>query len=166
VSASIPLRRVEPKDSEALHRLWQLYRHDLSEYRDSVPDQDGVFPVDRLETALADADSEVLLVFEGGTPIGFVLVGGLLADTKSIREFFVVRGRRRRGVGYSAARQVLPRYPGRWRLAFQEENPGGASFWRRVVGELAEGPWSEERIPVPNKPTIPPDTWLTFTVAK
>jgi hypothetical protein len=60
--------------------------------------------------------------------------------------------------------EVLRRHPGRWEIAFQEENPGAARFWRGIATELAGDAYQEERRPVPGKPHIPPDVWLTFTV--
>jgi predicted acetyltransferase len=158
------VKQVGPEESGFLHRLWQLYCHDLSEFRDSLPDGDGLFPVHRLEAALGDGDFETLLIFDGRTPIGFVVVRGLLSGTRSIREFFIVRGLRRQRAGYNAALHILRQFPGPWRIAFQEGNPGAAKFWRHVVVDLTNNQWSEERIPVPDKPTVPPDTWLSFTV--
>jgi len=41
-----------------------------------------------------------------------------------MNEFFVVRAVRRTGIGRAAAVELLGRYPGRWEIPFQEENPG------------------------------------------
>ena len=43
---------VSPAEHATLERLWQLYRHDRSEFRDSHPDQDGLFAQRRLEPVL------------------------------------------------------------------------------------------------------------------
>lgn len=41
-----------------------------------------------------------------------------------------------------------------------------AHFWRRVAGELATelagGEWTEEHRPVPDRPDLPPDLWISF----
>jgi hypothetical protein len=39
----VMLEEVDPRASVALRNLWQLYRHDLSEYRNMVPEVDGKF---------------------------------------------------------------------------------------------------------------------------
>jgi predicted acetyltransferase len=75
-------------------------------------------------------------------------------------EFFVVRAARRGGVGHAAALEAIRRHPGRWEIAFQEENPKAARFWRRVATEVVGDAWTTEARPVPDKPHIPPDTWL------
>ena len=77
--------------------------------------------------------------------------------------FFIVRGARRRGVGTEAVRLVVARHPGRWRVAFQDGNPPAARFWSRVAVELAGDAWTLERLPVPGRPDLPPDTWIGWS---
>jgi predicted acetyltransferase len=91
---------------------------------------------------------------------GFALVSGLSGQQRVMGEFFVVRVARRQRVGHAAAVQVLRRLADRWGIAFQEDNPGAARFWRRVVTDVVGAVWEEERRPIPGKPDIAPDTWL------
>jgi predicted acetyltransferase len=161
---------LEPVTRELLplvERLWQLYRYDLSEFRDSHPDEDGLFKAGRLPTYLVEDDPghAALLVRHGGRPAGLVLLGGLQTPPATIGEFFVVRSVRRSGVGHHVATEVMRSRPGPWLLAFQEENPRAARFWRRLAPELAGDTWSERRVPVPDKPWLPPDVWLSLEVA-
>ena len=152
---AIRLRSIGAEDRLVLERLWQLYRHDLSEFRDSYPDDEGLFKAMPAEVSGYLVESDPGLA-------GFVLLKG--EDPRRIAEFFVVRSYRRRRVGHDAAIEVLRRHPGRWEIAFQEENPKAARFWRRIAGEVAgEGDNREERRPVPGKPHIPPDVWLIFS---
>ena len=147
-----------------LERLWQLYLHDLSEFRDSHPNEDGLFKTARLDAFLEpSADRRAYLVRRNGSPAGFVLVGGLEAGPHRIDEFFVVRSVRRAGVGRAAAAAALVRHPGRWAIGFQNENPTAARFWRRLASELGSDVGEELR-PVPGKPHIPHDVILSLTV--
>src|SRR5580692_10914313 len=123
------LKEVDPTRSTALRNLWQLYRHDLSEYRKMLPDADGTFPTRQLDADGDNADRTWWLVQRENLPIGFVLVVGLNNEGRSIGEFFIVRSLRRQGLGRQTAHDVLRRFPGRWQIAFQEENPGAARFW-------------------------------------
>lgn len=77
-------------------------------------------------------------------------------------EFFVVRAVRRQQVGHEAMLQLFGMHPGRWEIAFQEANTGSARFWRRVATAVAGDGWSEEPRPVPGKPEIAPDVWITL----
>ena len=145
-----------------LERLWQLYLHDLSEFRGSTPDEQGDFSRRRLTPYFDETDRRAYLVYLDARPVGFAMVTGLGQGTKGMGEFFVVRGVRRGGIGRWVALQLLSRHPGRWEIAFQEENPGAARFWRGVAPLVAGERWSEVRRPVPGKPEVPPDVWITL----
>jgi predicted acetyltransferase len=147
----------------ALERLWQLYRHDLSEFRGSMPNGDGLFKPGQLPTYLDDPDRCGYLIHSNSDLAGFALIQGLSGEVRVMGEFFVVRAVRRQGVGYAAASELLRLHPGRWEIAFQEANPGAAQFWRRLAAEAAVAGWREERRPVPDKPEIPPDNWLLLS---
>jgi predicted acetyltransferase len=81
-----------------------------------------------------------------------------------LNSFFVVRGARRAGIGLQAAREITTRHPGRWEVAFQDDNEVAVHFWRRVAAEIAAGKWTEERRAVPGQPGLPPDVWISFEV--
>jgi|tagenome__1003787_1003787.scaffolds.fasta_scaffold20615173_2 predicted acetyltransferase len=161
----VELVPVTPDLHDVVARLWQLYRHDLSEFRDSYPDADGLYRTGPLAAYLAgEDDRSALLVRHGESAVGFVLLRGLTERPAVLGEFFVSRAVRRRGVGHQVATEVMRSSPGRWVIAFQEENPRAARFWRRVATDLAGTTWTEQRIPVPDKPWLPPDVWLTLEV--
>lgn len=161
------LELVTPSLRPVVDALWQLYRHDLSEFRGMLPEDDGRFRAGPLPSYLDgpdDPDRCGYLVRHDDAPAGFVLLRGLESEPRVLGEFFVVRAARRQGVGYTAATEVMRRHPGRWEIAFQEENPRAARFWRRVATDLAAEPWTEERRPVPDKPHLPSDTWLFLRI--
>jgi predicted acetyltransferase len=159
------LELATPRDAPVLERLWQLYLHDLSEFRDSHPNEDGLFKREKLEPFLVeDPDRAAYLFRRDGRPVGFALVSGLRDETHWVDQFFVVRSARASGVGRAAAAEVLRRHPGRWRIGFQNENPKAARFWRRLAAEHGSDV-REERQPVPGKPHIPDDVILSLTVS-
>jgi hypothetical protein len=43
MSAGVELRPLSPETQPVAQQLWQLYRHDLSEFRDSLPDEHARF---------------------------------------------------------------------------------------------------------------------------
>jgi predicted acetyltransferase len=158
------LRRVTEEEQPVLERLWQLYLHDLSEFRDSHPNEDGLFKRDRLEPFLVEDPARAAYLFgRDGRPAGFALVSGLEQEPHWLDQFFVIRSMRGSGIAREAAVTVLRRHPGRWRIGFQNENPKAARFWRRLAADLGTEV-HEELQPVPGKPHIPDDVILSLTV--
>jgi predicted acetyltransferase len=158
------LRLATDADRALLERLWQLYSHDMSEVRGTLPSVDGLYKAGRLPSYFGDRDCCGYLASYGASPAGFAFVTGLSGGTKTIGDFFVVRAVRRRRVGYGLAREVLALHPGSWEIGFQAENGGAPEFWRRVAADAAVDGWREELRPVPGKPEIPHDHFVCFTV--
>lgn len=165
MTATLSLAPVTGITRPVVERLWQLYRHDLSEFRGSLPDMAGAFHTRPLDPFLEGDDDRRAHLFLQDGPVGFALVSRATSAPRLMSEFFVVRGARRQGVGRAAVDALFVLYPGRWQIPFQEENVAAAQFWRRVAAEVAVDGVDEERRPVPGKPHIPPDVWLTFAVA-
>jgi predicted acetyltransferase len=128
-----------------------------------MPDDEGLYQPGRLPTYFLDPDRCGYLIRTDSALAGFVFIHGLSGEPRVVGDFFVVRAARRKHVGHAAALQLLSLHPGRWEIAFQEENPGAARFWRRVGADVAGHACREERRPVPDKPWIPPDTWLLLS---
>jgi predicted acetyltransferase len=158
------LRPITEGDRPAIERLWQLYSHDMSEVRGTLPNEEGAFKAGRLPTYFGTPDAAAYLISYRGAPVGFAFVSGLSGETRSIGDFFVVRAARRQRVGYDVARDLLARHPGRWEIGFQGGNRGAPEFWRRVAADAAGDAWREELRPVPGKPHIPDDHFIVLTI--
>lgn len=158
------VRRAGDSDRAVLERLWLMFRHDMSEFATgALPDPDGSFRDERLRAGLTEPGWAAYLMLSGDRPVGFALVRGVDAETRVLNSFFVVRGARRAGVGWAAVHDVLAHHPGPWEIAFQDTNAKAVRFWRRLATDVAGDAWSEERRPVPGKPDVPPDVWISFT---
>lgn len=160
--SDVSVRLATVDDRPAVERLWLMFRHDMSEFSEVLPFPDGTFRKERLEAAFTEAGWAPYLLTSGDRPVGLALVRGLAEPTRVLNSFFVVRGARRAGIGLSAVQQVVACHPGRWEVAFQDANAAAVRFWRRVATEVAGEAWSEERRPVPGRPDLPPDVWISF----
>lgn len=148
-----------------MERLWQLYRHDLSEFRDTLPDEHGLFPRHEVSTFFDPGRADrtpYVIVTDDDRPAGFTLVYSRDNGATSIYAFFVARAGRRLGLGRRAALELIAAHPGPWEIAFQERNAGAAVFWRGIAAMVAGEQWREELRAVPGKPQIRPDNWLVF----
>lgn len=162
--SDLSVKEAGAADRRVLERLWLMFRHDMSEFRGLLPGPDGTFRSERLHAAFEDPGWAPYLLACGDRPVGLALVRGLETPVRVLNSFFVVRGARRSGIGLRAAREVTARHPGRWEVAFQDENVAAAGFWRRVATEIAGAAWTEDRRPVPGQPSLPPDVWISFDV--
>jgi len=157
-----------------VERLWQLYRHDLSEFRGthgpsgfrgSLPDADGTFHTRGLLPYFEnDADLAAYVFSSGSHPVGFAFVSRVTSPVRLMSEFFVVHGLRGHGIARAAVDELFALHPGEWEIPFQENNVAAARFWRSVAADVAGEHVREELRPVPGKPEIPPDVWITITV--
>jgi predicted acetyltransferase len=162
-SGPVQIEPVTATTRPVAESLLQLYVHDLSQFRLSRPDEAGRFNHDeRYAAFFADPDRCVYLFRDELGPIGFGLIRGLSEPRRLMAGFFVVRGVRRRGVGRDSALALLRRHRGAWEIPFQEENAGAARFWRQLADAAVGSRWTEERRPVPMKPDIPDDVWITL----
>ncbi|MCK9793338.1 GNAT family N-acetyltransferase [Isoptericola sp. 4D.3] len=172
------VRRASGADRDVLERLWLLFRHDMSTVSGELPRADGRFRDDRLLAALDDLRGDGAPARwrahlattgsadgQGGSPVAFALVRGLDAPVRVLSAFFVVRAARRGGVGRDVAAAVLGEVPGAWEIAYQDANAAAAAFWPRVATDVAGDAWAVDHRPVPGRPDLPPDAWLSLTVA-
>lgn len=164
-STVVDLLELTEERHEIAERFWQLFAHDLSEFRDSHPDEHGAFRRRHLEPYLIPDPDRVAYVVYGPTgPIGFAFVHGLTGAVRRFDQFFIVRSQRRARLGRAAAEATVRLHPGQWEVGFQNENPVAARFWRRLAADIGSDV-KEKLQPVPDKPHIPDDVILSFNVA-
>ncbi|HWG63146.1 MAG TPA: hypothetical protein VG253_15715, partial [Streptosporangiaceae bacterium] len=65
MTASATLSVVTPAQGTVVERLWQLYVHDLSEFRGSMPGSDGLYQRTRLHAHMNDPDRHGYLISAG-----------------------------------------------------------------------------------------------------
>jgi predicted acetyltransferase len=160
-----PRPRLQPlgaSDQILVENLWQCYQHDLSEFRGSLPGPDGRYKNSRIATYLSSPDRSAFLITVDEAPAGFVMIREHDDSSHVLGEFFVVRPLRRQGLGRTVATDIISSHRGRWEIAFQDANERAARFWTDLATRLVGTAWTVTPRPVPEKPHVPPDLWLTF----
>jgi len=176
MSSEFVVRPLTAETRPVVEHLWQLYRHDLSEFRGthgpsgfrgSLPEADGTFHARGLVPYFEDdADRAAYVFYSGPNPVGFAFVSRLTSPPRLMSEFFVVRGLRGHGIARAAVDELFALHPGAWEIPFQENNVAAARFWRRIATGVAGEDVREERRAVPGKPEVPPDVWITIGVGQ
>lgn len=126
-------------DDPRLDRLLQLYVHEWSALVPAPIDADARYRYAGLSAWMDCVDHVAYLMIGGdGLPNGFALIVRDAHGAWHVKEFFVVAGARRRGVGAHAARALFAAHPGAWTLTVRPENPTALTFWRRVAAWTTE----------------------------
>jgi len=154
VSVSVRDARSAPAD-----RLWiqSVYRDYLDDLNPSNPGT-GIFPAlgevghregDQIAHWFGDPNTFPFVIVKGSEPVGFARVLRAVAGGSSSRidyrmaEFFVMRTRRRLGIGRIAVQLILSRFAGRWEISEYLRNTAAVNFWRRVVASYTRGTYQE-----------------------
>jgi predicted acetyltransferase/ADP-ribose pyrophosphatase YjhB (NUDIX family) len=148
-----------PEALTTIRNLFQLYVHDLSPWIHADVDPSGRFAGCDLVSAYfgleerdacyawpRDWEGYPFLIRAEGRLAGFALVRRIAPGdppTHEIGEFFVVRSRRRSGVGLRAATLLFDRFPGDWVVRELKGNLPAQRFWRSVIGGYTRGDFSE-----------------------
>lgn len=147
LSVDVAPARVD--EAPILANLVQLYLYDFTELGGPPMGDDGRFDYGGLDDYWRQEGRFPFLIRVDGALAGFVLVAARRLfeegdDGHELTELFVTRRYRRRGVGRSAAAQVLRRFPGPWYVGMLATNAPAVQFWRKVIGELTNGRYEEE----------------------
>jgi len=146
-----------------LEQLWTMFRHEMSAFTGTLPDERGRFRQERLDAGLSQPGWSAHIFRSGSHPVGFAVLRGLDADEHIISSFFVAHGARRSRIGQVAVTELTAAHPGRWAVAYQERNDVAARFWRKVASEI-DPTCSFEQRDVPGRPELPADSWARFNV--
>lgn len=152
-----------PTDYPLLERLWLIFRHDLSHTTGALPNADGTYRSEWLESAFTDDDWAAWVMRADDHPVGFAIVRSLNSEPHVLNSFFIVAPARRHGCGRTLFESVVSTRPGRWAVAFQDANAGAARFWRQTVAAIDPN-WRHEHRAIPDKPEVPSDSWINFLV--
>lgn len=144
MNVSVDLAREEQKP--VVHQLLQLYLHDFSEFAGFDLNEHGFYSYRWLDFYWVEDERSPFLVTVDGKLAGFVFVRREDRPTgpcHHIAEFFIMRKYRRSGVGETVARAVFQRFPGSWTFHIDLRNGAAIPFWRKVVGRLTDGQFTE-----------------------
>ena len=138
VPVTVEIVPAPPEQKTTLANLFELYAHDFSEFMELEIGPDGRFGNEHLSLYWKDAGRFPFLIKAGGNLAGFALVceGSRISGAEDVRdmaEFFIIRGRRRLGIGMKAAHAIWKRFPGKWEIRVRDQNRGAKEFWDGAI---------------------------------
>lgn len=146
--AALRLARAAPADFPALQQLLELYQYELSDIWPQPLDEQGRYGYDLSRHRLGQR-WHAHMAWVDGQPAGFALVAPAAVTRRTgcwMEQFFVLKAHRRRGLGESLAHHVLAAHPGPWAVGQMPANTAAQAFWRRVIGSLTAGAFTERRL--------------------
>lgn len=164
----VDIRPVADNQWSIVYWLWQAFRNDMAHLIvGSFPHADGRYKHLPLDAHPGSPDHAGYLAWQlhpqtdEPAPVGFALVDGIASERRSISAFWTAPAVRRTGVGRTLALHALGAHAAPWAIAFQGQNPAAGHFWRTIACEAWGEGWTEEQRPVPNRPDVPPDHWIS-----
>lgn len=146
-----------------LEQLWTMFRHEMSAFTGTLPDERGRFRQERLDAGLAEPGWSAHVFHLGPHPVGLAVLRGLHEEEHIISSFFIAHGARRSRIGRAAVTELTAAHPGRWAVAYQDRNEVAAKFWRTVATEI-DPTCTFKHHAVPGQPELPADSWARFGV--
>jgi predicted acetyltransferase len=141
---NVAIERAADNDLLLFQRLMQLYLYDFSEFIPLYLDEQGLFEQTILDDYFRNPTKTPFLIKANAQIGGFVLVNSepLLAINSGgmrLKEFFVLRGFRKQGIGRRAAQAVFDVFPGRWELGVVALNIAAQAFWQSTIESYTAG---------------------------
>jgi predicted acetyltransferase len=147
--STVELVVVREDDKPVLANLLQFYCYEFSAVRQYEVTEHGLFVYRYLDHYFVEPDRNAYFVRCDDALAGFALSRMLDTGEREMSEFFVMRKHRRTGMGRSAAELLFAKHPGRWLVAFDDDNHDATSFWPSVVRAVAVGAVHEESVGPP-----------------
>ena len=152
---NLVISKIGPESGTLLRNLFEHYCHDMSEWFEIDTGADGRYDHDT--SSVWTDGHDVYLARVGESFAGFAVIGSgseCLDEigAHDVREFFIMRRFRRRGVGQSMTTFLWTQHPGVWVVRVLEANAPALLFWRNAISRYSHGSCREERRIVNGRP--------------
>lgn len=142
------VRVASPEARLPIHRMLELYQHDLSDIWDQDLDSHGEYGY-ALDDYWQSEGCHPFVAMAAGKYAGVALVNQAVrlgTEGYWMDQFFVLKKYRRRGLGELFAKSVFAALPGLWEVGQMPKNLAAQAFWRKVIGKYTDGRFKEEDV--------------------
>lgn len=144
----LEVRRASSGDRLPIHRMLELYQHDLSNIWDQDLDTHGEYGY-ALDRYWTKSECHPFVALVGGRYAGFALVDNATkigTDGHWMDQFFILKKYRRCGIGRAVATRVFEELPGQWEVGQMLNNHSARAFWRRVIANYTAESFKEHTL--------------------
>lgn len=140
-AGTVEVTRATKEGQLVLSNLYQLYIHDFTDFVELPLGNDGRFDYDPLPPYWTEPDRFPFIVWVDRRLAGFALVKkgsdfSGKAEVWDMADFFLVRGVRGKGVGYTVAKSIWQQFPGPWEVRVITTNLPAQQFWARAISHF------------------------------
>jgi predicted acetyltransferase len=129
---TVKLREARGPDLCCIENMMQFYNYELSRWYPIEFDSAGLFAIRSKTDYWANPRVVPYLIRVDDKLAGFAVIDDEVLHSQSeysLGYFFVARRYRGRGVGTSAFKELLHRFPGAWEVYHLAQNEAAARFW-------------------------------------
>jgi predicted acetyltransferase len=135
---NVNLKKAELSDKLILDNLLQFYMYDFTQFLDFDLSDEGLYKKYIVDDYFINPEKSAFLVRIDNKLAGFVLVSAETILTqnqggKCVKEFFVMRRYRRKGIGRIVASKIWDLYPGKWEMKVERTNKSAQQFWEAAI---------------------------------
>lgn len=139
-------------DYPIIQNLARFYVYDRSGFMGWGCEADGMFECIDFKHYFENPEEKAFLIKVADELAGFVLIDkeylgpashSLKASKHNIGEFFIIAKFQGTGVASFVAKEVFKMYQGNWSVAIMPKNIKALKFWRKVIGEVSNGNYTE-----------------------
>jgi predicted acetyltransferase len=139
--AAVQVTPAAQEEQPVLSNLYQLYIHDFTDFVEQPLRSDGRFDYDPLPRYWGEPGRFPFIVRVDAKLAGFALVkrGSDFSGNPEVwdmADFFVVRGVRGKGVGYSVAKSLWQQFLGPWEVRVITSNVPARQFWTKAISRF------------------------------
>ena len=136
------LDKIAPDETDALFRLFQLYRYENSDWMAEDIGDDGLFDESKGQVAdyVTSSEKGAYWIRKDGALAGFVVTEPVFlpdgTQVDELADLFVLKRYRRQGLALAAVRAVAKQFHGPWLVCVFRNDARAAAFWRKAFQEL------------------------------